>query len=74
LEYGVVGSYGVAYKLIPPRAGQNAWTTKVLYNFNISTSGDNPVGELVRDPLGNLFGVAYGGGSKLGGTIFEITP
>jgi hypothetical protein len=74
LEYGVVGSYGVAYKLIPPRAGQNAWTTKVLYNFKISTSGDNPVGELVRDPLGNLFGVAYGGGSKLGGTIFEITP
>jgi hypothetical protein len=74
MEYGVLGSYGVVYRLIPPASGQNAWDATVVYNFDLSTSGDKPVGELVRDSLSNLFGVAYSGGSKLGGTIFEITP
>jgi hypothetical protein len=74
MSYGVLGSYGVAYKLIPPTSGENAWTTTVLYNFDLSNSGDKPVGELVHDSMGNLFGVAYSGGSKLGGTVFEITP
>jgi hypothetical protein len=74
MSYGVLGSYGVAYRLVPPAPEENAWTATVLYNFDLSTSGDNPVGELVRDSEGNLFGVAYGGGSKLGGTVFEITP
>jgi uncharacterized repeat protein (TIGR03803 family) len=46
----------------------------VLYDFDMSSNGDEPIGELVRDPGGHLFGVAYQGGPHLGGTVFEITP
>jgi hypothetical protein len=42
--------------------------------FDLSNSGDEPVGELIRDPQGHLFGVAFKGGLHLGGTVFEITP
>jgi hypothetical protein len=71
ITYGVLGSYGLVYKLTP---GQRGWTETVLHNFDISTSGDTPVGELVRDPYGRFFGVAHLGGAHGNGTVFEITP
>ena len=73
-SYGVLGYYGVVYKLIPPPAGLTQWTQTVLYNFDISTSGERPEGEVVRDPQGNLYGVTYMGGSGSGGTVYQITP
>jgi hypothetical protein len=57
----------------PPTAGWTAWTETVLYNFD-NTAGMLPVGELVRDAAGNLFGVANGGGPNGGGVVYEITP
>jgi hypothetical protein len=72
VSYGVVGGYGVVFKLAPPAAGQQSWKETTLYNFAVSSSGSQPVGELVRDPAGHLFGVTYSGGSGLGGTIYEI--
>ena len=74
VSYGVVGSYGVVYRLVPPPTGRTAWTESVLYDFDISTSGDYAVGELVADPQGHLFGVSYKGGANLAGTVFEILP
>jgi hypothetical protein len=44
----------------------------VLYNFD-NTAGMRPIGELVRDPAGNLFGVANVGGPNGGGVVYEIT-
>jgi uncharacterized repeat protein (TIGR03803 family) len=64
---------GVVFKLIPPGAGQPAWTEIVLHNFNISTSGKTPLGELVADQQRHLFGVAYDGGRGLVGTVFGVT-
>lgn len=77
--YGTTGQggqygYGVAFRLSPPATGQTRWTETVLHNFNVSSSGSEPVGELVGDAAGHLFGVTYLGGAKLGGTAFEITP
>ena len=74
ISYGVVGGYGLVFKLAPPPPGQQSWTETVIYNFDIRTSGSEPVGELIRDPAGHLFGVTYGGGPTLGGTIYEIIP
>ena len=54
--------------------GQQSWTQTVLYSFDVETSGIRPIGELVRDPAGHLFGVTNSGGTNLGGTIFEIAP
>ena len=44
----------------------------MLFNFDNSTSGSEPVGELIRDPDGNFFGVTYSGGPYFGGVVYEI--
>ena len=74
VSYGMVGGYGIVFKLTPPAMGQQSWTQTVLYSFDVETSGIRPIGELVRDPAGHLFGVTNSGGTNLGGTIFEIAP
>ena len=45
----------------------------VLRAFNPSSDGQWPVGTLVRDRKGNLFGVAGGGGPDNGGTVYEYS-
>jgi hypothetical protein len=69
----ILGSYGLVFKLSPPTQAGGRWAQTILYSFDISTSGDTPLDELTGDPFGNLFGVAYGGGVHLNGTVFEIT-
>ena len=68
-SYGV-GNSGVVFRLV---AGQAGWTETALFNFNPSTSGDTAVGELIRDPYGNFYGVGHQGGPQYGGTVYEIT-
>jgi uncharacterized protein YceK len=64
---------GVVFKLTRPAPGKTVWTPSVLHYFNILTSGQLPVGELVTNPAGQLFGVAYFGGDLVG-TLFQVTP
>lgn len=51
-----------------------------LYEFNGNPDGAGPIGDLVADPAGNLYGVTlWGGGSSacgIGGcgAVFEVTP
>jgi len=51
---------------------------KVLYNFQGGTDGNYPIGGLVFDAQGNLYGTTDigGGGSCIGGcgTVFKLTP
>ena len=58
------GGCGVAYKLEPRAHGK--WKYSVLHKF---TQGDGwqPLGGLIFDGKGNLYGTAYS-------TVFEITP
>ena len=45
----------------------------VLHSFaGPPTDGANPVGGLVRDNLGNLYGTTYTGGTHGAGTVFKI--
>jgi uncharacterized repeat protein (TIGR03803 family) len=74
ISYGMVGGYGLVFKLSPPSSSQRYWTETVLYNFDVAKTGTRPLGELVRDSSGRLFGVTNSGGPRLGGTVFEITP
>ncbi len=66
--------YGTVYELNP------AGKMKVLHILNGSPDGADPVGGLIRDSDGNLYGVAYQGGSgnaclDIGcGTVFRVTP
>lgn len=60
------------------------WTFTSLYDFTGGSDGAYPVGGVVMDANGNLFGTTYAGGStgtfcdpNFGnqcGVIFEITP
>jgi len=45
----------------------------VLYNFTGGGDGSSPMGALVRDLAGNLYGTTYQGGSGFG-VVFMFTP
>jgi len=48
----------------------------VLHNFLFSTADDGffPLGGVVRDPEGNLYGTLSGGGASGCGAVFKFTP
>ncbi|HEY2444645.1 MAG TPA: choice-of-anchor tandem repeat GloVer-containing protein [Rhizomicrobium sp.] len=49
-------------------------TETILHKFKEATDGANPMGGLVADSSGNLYGTATYGGAFGYGTVFEITP
>jgi uncharacterized repeat protein (TIGR03803 family) len=63
---------GVIFELSPATGGGYTYTE--IYVFSGSTTGDsNPLGSLVMDAAGNLYGAA--GGIDVGaGEIFELSP
>ena len=70
-EYDVSGA-GTVWKLTP---SGNGYTESILYTFssNDGLDGALPVGGLVLDSKGNLFGTTVQGGSNNLGVIFELT-
>jgi uncharacterized repeat protein (TIGR03803 family) len=62
---------GVVFKLSLGQDG--AWTETVLYMFAGAPDAAGPVGGLVLDPAGNLYGTTTGGGIPNLGTVFKIT-
>lgn len=65
---------GAVLKLSPPTNGRQ-WTSSVIYSFAGGTDGATPVGNLVRDARGRLYGVTTaGGGSANAGTVYQLTP
>lgn len=61
---------GTAYRLIN-NAG--SWTLDTLYTFPNSSDGKYPVGGLIFDAEGNLYGTTESGGIGGGGTVFELS-
>lgn len=68
---GGPNGFGAVFKLT--RSGDN-WTEETLYGFPNSSDGQYPVGGLVFDQQGNLYGTTYSGGVNGGGTVFELSP
>ena len=72
-NYGGTFNAGTAFELIPN--GSGGWTEKTLYNFNNNgRDGASPVGSLVFDTAGNLYGTTEDGGIHGLGTVFELLP
>jgi hypothetical protein len=46
----------------------------VLYSLQNHQDGRSPVGGLVFDSTGNLYGSAGNNGQGFGGTVFELSP
>ncbi|MGA8867151.1 MAG: choice-of-anchor tandem repeat GloVer-containing protein [Candidatus Sulfotelmatobacter sp.] len=44
------------------------------YSFGGGTDGVEPLGGLIFDSAGNLYGTTADGGAANAGTVFEITP
>ncbi len=68
--YGGTSDYGVVFKL------DSSGAETVLYNFTEGADGGYPLGALVRDKAGNLYGTASSGGdtacSSGCGTVFKV--
>jgi len=77
-KLGGTNGVGVVYELSPSSSGK--WTLTVLHNFGGSGDGAYPVGDIVIDSAGNIFGTtegggAYGDGTEIqGGTVFKVSP
>jgi uncharacterized repeat protein (TIGR03803 family) len=65
-------SCGTVFKLSKNSSG--AWTRTVLHEFTGNSDGANPLGTLVLDSAGNLYGTTYLGGVNRGGVAFELSP
>ncbi|MGH6840231.1 MAG: choice-of-anchor tandem repeat GloVer-containing protein, partial [Methylocella sp.] len=46
----------------------------VLHSFTGGSDGSGPVGGLIADSSGNLYGTTEGGGASDSGTVFKLTP
>jgi uncharacterized repeat protein (TIGR03803 family) len=76
--YGVTSNggaygYGTVYQISVATNG--TWTEKILYSFNNNGhDGNSPLGTLIFDGAGNLYGTTQLGGLYSGGTVFELVP
>ncbi len=61
---------GVAYELSPARG---TWTETLLHTFTGGSDGANPLGTLLSDASGNLYGTTSEGGTAGDGTVFKLT-
>ncbi len=74
-QIGGQSGCGTVFELSPPAISGGAWTESVLYSFKCSsTDGSGPLGGVVFDELGNLYGSTEGGGVQGLGTVFKLTP
>ena len=62
---------GTVYELSPIASG---WKLTVVYTFQGLGDGQNPVGGVVVDKAGNLYGTTFDGGENGGGTVYELSP
>jgi hypothetical protein len=70
-QYGGAGRGGTVFEIVKTGAGYSS-TPLTLVNFDLP-SGDDPLGSLIADANGNLFGTTLlGGFYGLTGTVFEI--
>jgi uncharacterized repeat protein (TIGR03803 family) len=59
---------GFLYKLSPTASGP--WTETLLHMFGVGSDGEHPMGPLVMDKSGNIFGTASG----YVGAAYEFSP
>jgi uncharacterized repeat protein (TIGR03803 family) len=67
------GGSGAVYKLLPFGSG---FTGNSIYAFPPGQPADgySPFGGVVFDNSGNLYGIAFYGGSNEAGTVYQLTP
>lgn len=70
---GGAGQGGTVFELSPVSSG---WTYSLLYSFSKANSGllvAGPIGDLVVDTAGNLYGTTFSDGAFGFGAVFKLT-
>ena len=62
---------GHVFKLV---YSNGSWTEQILYQFTFGDDGGDPLGSVLLDSAGNLYGTASLGGHDGYGTLWDITP
>ena len=75
-RFGGIYGAGAVFELTPTNGG---WSYTSLHDFTGASDGGGPIGDLILDAKGNLYGTASEGGRNLCfgngcGVVFEITP
>jgi len=52
----------------------NMWHEQVVYDFLGMPDGQNPIGNLIADNTGALYGVTTNGGAAGAGAVFKLSP
>jgi len=67
---------GTVYELSPPEQQGGDWTETILYRFSYTAldRGIGPLGRLLRNSAGNLYGTTWLGGPQGAGVAFELSP
>jgi uncharacterized repeat protein (TIGR03803 family) len=71
-SFALIQGCGTIFELSPQSDG--SWTESVLHKFQGTGDGEQPIGRLVQDPAGNLYGVTAFDGVSGAGLIFELSP
>jgi uncharacterized repeat protein (TIGR03803 family) len=77
-QYSSWKGCGVVFELAPTTSGP--WNETVLYSFVGGNDARNPIGEVIFDSEGSLYGVSVQGGSATNcyddgcGTVFKLSP
>jgi uncharacterized repeat protein (TIGR03803 family) len=69
---GGASGNGTVFELV--RSKQGKYTEKQLYSFGKGTDGSYPIGGVVFDKKGNLYGTTSTGGEYGYGAIYELKP
>jgi uncharacterized repeat protein (TIGR03803 family) len=66
-----IGGCGTVFKLTPKKSG---YTKSTIYSFGPGTDASTPLGTLVFDKKGALYGVTQYGGTQNDGAVYKLTP
>jgi uncharacterized repeat protein (TIGR03803 family) len=75
--YGITnggGTFGLGTVFELTATASGPWKETVLYNFQGGNDGSLPVGPIVFDSAGNLYGTTPQGGASGMGTVWKLSP
>lgn len=70
-QFGGASSNGAVYAMTPESNG--SFDVSVVYSFAGGSEGQYPVGKLIADSAGNLYGVTVFGGNQNQGIAYELS-
>ena len=71
--FGGSSGNGTVFELAPVSSGK--WTESVLHSFTGKRDGKGPMGDVILDAAGNVYGTTFQGGyTGSYGTVFELQP